>query len=213
MKSRHRLLKILIVIFITAAVLNFILNAAENKTKKSTGKNDIKIQKKYSANSKWGKYRIEDNKGYFRSTSGNFEMTIEYSAVDQIYKIEMKGKTTGWIAAGFGRTDEMKDAEIIMGYVEMGKPYISHHYAQGKYSHTPLTQLEQKPVGKTVELISGNEENNVTTVKFSRPVNLTGEYYKKFQPGMEIEFMYALGKSDDIKKKHSERGVLKIMLP
>ena len=174
---------------------------------------NAETNKNYYVKNQYGIYEIKDDIGYFKSKTGNFEMKIEYSSIEQGYKIEMKGKTKGWVSIGFGRTREMKDAEIIMGFVRLGKAYLSHHYGTALYRHKPTKDLEGTLKKRVTKLLHGQEKDNITTIKFIRLINVEGKYYKALEQGQVIEFIYGLGKDDKTKHRHKERGYIKIKLP
>ncbi|MBN1897760.1 MAG: hypothetical protein JW827_03200 [Spirochaetes bacterium] len=171
-------------------VLPFILTAKEKVLK-----------------NKYGTYTLDKEKGVFQSKTGNFTIVIEYNKKSDLYIVEMKGKTTGYIALGFGRSKEMKDSEIILGYVKNGETFLLHEYGTGLYRHEPIQEKE-----KYIKLLNSEEKDGWTFIKFSRPARIKGEKYKILQSGQTIEILYSLGAADAF-KKHMERGYIPIILP
>jgi len=98
--------------------------------------------------------------------------------------------TTGWIAIGFDPSAAMKDANIIIGYVEDGSLYISDHWGDGHTSHKADTEL-----GGTddVTAIEGSEEDGATVMSFSIPLESADSFDKVLADGMEIKVIIAYG--------------------
>ncbi|MBU1076674.1 MAG: hypothetical protein KKH98_05235 [Spirochaetes bacterium] len=167
----------------------------------------------FKAKNKTGQYIIENKKGVYKNKSGDFQMSIQYDEKKDLCIIEVKGKTEGWVAVGFGQTKMMKDAEIIIGYVKEGKPALFHHYATGWVKHEPIEKLDKNAQKDTLKVIKAEEKDGWTTITFSRPVGLKGDYFKDLRSGKMINFMYSLGKDDSLMKKHFRRGEIKIKLP
>lgn len=162
---------------------------------------------------KFGSYQIKNDIGIFKSKSENFEMTIKKDNSLKAYLIEMKGKTTGWVAVGFGQTKAMKNAEMILGYIKDNKPYLSHEFGTGSYSHELIANLSKTSNDNSIKLLETKEQNDWTYFKFLRFINVSGEQLKSFQSGDIINFMYALSPKKNPEKKHKERGYLQIKLP
>ncbi|OGS21311.1 MAG: hypothetical protein A3J83_02265 [Elusimicrobia bacterium RIFOXYA2_FULL_40_6] len=160
-----------------------------------------------------GTYKIKDGAGYYRNNSGRFEMKISYDTAGKAYIIDMTAKANGWISVGFGRTKMMKDAEIFMGYVKDGKGYLSHEYGVGVVKHKPIKELDSSIKNDLITIVSAKEENGITKIVVKRPIEAAGKYYKKFESGKKMEFMYGISNKDDITVKHAERGAFDIVLP
>ena len=155
----------------------------------------------------------EPGAGAFQTESGNFKFKMSYDKKGNAWIFEVSARTEGWIALGFGQTKIMKDAEIIIGCVKDGKAELSHHFATGFVKHVPLGTLDPAADTDAVTVISGGEKDKTTVIKFSRKASLKGDYYKQFKSGAKMAFIYATGKTDDIKTKHSMRGSGEIIIP
>lgn len=181
--------------------------------------NDVQLNDGSNSNerilfeNKFGTYQIINNVGSFKSKSGNFEMTIKKADLQKAYLIEMKGKTKGWIAVGFGRTEVMKDAEIMLGYIKDNVPFLTHQFGTSYYSHEPIDNLNKGSKDNSIKLIEAKEKDEWTYFKFFRFINANGEQLKSFKAGDVINFMYALSPKKDPEVKHKEKGYLQIKLP
>lgn len=202
-----------IVIFIIC-IFCFTFASKQNKQKK-TGSFGVKVNdnKVFKTENEYGIYELKNGTGVFISKSANFEVTIKKNKKKGLYLIKMKGKTEGWISVGFGRSKVMKDSEIVMAGVAQGDPYITHHYGTGIYRHKKINRLDKKAKKDIVKLISAKEENGYTIVSFTRVLASKGKYYKKLKSGQIIELLYAFAPNDKDRRKHNERGFIKIKLP
>lgn len=133
-----------------------------------------------------------------------FSWTIEG---DQIH-VELSAKTTGWVAVGFDPEDAMEGANIIIGAVKDGKCKIEDHFGDRKRGHTSDEELGGK---NDVINPSGTEENDITTIAFSFPLNTGEKYDKPINPeGTNLVMLaYGAGK-DSFKNRHPFRTVYEI---
>lgn len=106
--------------------------------------------------------------------------------------ISLSGKTTGWVAIGFDSTYYMKNAYIVMGYIDKeGNPVISNEFGSGYVSHQSIKSMGGKP---DVKLISGNFKDGWTNIKFSIPLKSDNDNYAKtFEPGKTMKVLVAYG--------------------
>lgn len=110
--------------------------------------------------------------------------------------IDLSAKTSGWIAVGFGATNDMKNANIIMGYVkDDGKVMISNEYGVGKWSHQSLKSLNAQ---SEVQLVSGSYKDGWTHLSFTLPINPEDKIYGKvFKTGQTISVILAYGRDGE----------------
>ena len=128
---------------------------------------------------------------------------------DRIH-VKLSAKTTGWVSIGFDPEKAMLGADIIIGVVKKGKVKIVDHYANRKRGHSNDVKL-----GGTndVKNPSGSEEDGVTTIAFTLPLNTDDKYDKPINPeGMtKVILAYGAGK-DSFKNRHPYRTVYNINL-
>ena len=125
-----------------------------------------------------------------KTNSDNIKAT--YQVQHDRLIVDLSGRTTGWVAIGFGATHYMKDAYIVMGYIdEKGKPVISNEFGDGYVSHKSVELLGGKP---NIELISGDFKDGWTSIKFSIPLKLeNNNYAKTFESGETMKVLVAYG--------------------
>jgi hypothetical protein len=94
--------------------------------------------------------------------------------------VELSGPTTGWVAVGFDPMVAMQDANIIIGYVASGVPYIRDDFGVGSTSHAADTLL-----GGSHDLaVDGGSENaGVTEIMFNIPLDSGDPYDKPLNTG------------------------------
>lgn len=128
------------------------------------------------------------------------------------FKWEIKGDTLdasisaptkGWVAIGFGATNAMKDANIIIGYVKNGQTTISDDFGVSSTTHKPDTQL-----GGTNDIIeySGTETSDSTTLNFKIPLASSDSYDTNILTGQDNKVIVAYGANDDLTSMHSRVG-------
>ncbi|MCF6765122.1 DOMON domain-containing protein [Thiotrichales bacterium 19S3-7] len=122
----------------------------------------------------------------------NIYFTYQKASNSDAMLITLSAKTTGWVAVGFGATDDMRDANIIMGYINKdNQPVISNEYGVGKWSHKSMASLNAPT---EVQLISGKYENGWTTIQFTIPLESKDKKYGKvFKTGSNISVILAYG--------------------
>jgi hypothetical protein len=133
-----------------------------------------------------------------------FSWTIEK---DQIH-VMLKAKTSGWVSIGFDPEKTMLGANIIIGMVKDGKFTIEDHYGVRKRGHKSDKDLDGN---SDVLNPSGFEENGVTTISFTFPLNTDDKYDKPINPeGTSLVMLaYGAGK-DSFKTRHPYRTIYEI---
>lgn len=122
----------------------------------------------------------------------------------QYLYMAMKSKTLGWIAVGFEPTDWMKDADIVLGYVNDGNVSVQDQYSTGNYGpHVTDTEL-----GGTNDILEygGRAENGYTVIEFKRKMNTGDKYDKAFVPGQAVPIIWSLADSDSTEVRHVADG-------
>lgn len=133
-----------------------------------------------------------------------FSWTIEG---DKIH-VKLSAKTTGWVAVGFDPEKDMGGANIIIGAVKGGKFKIEDHYANRSRGHSS----DEKLGGKNDVLNpSGSEENGVTTISFTLPLDTGDKFDKPIDPAKTSKVMLAYGSGrDSFKARHPFRTTYEI---
>ncbi len=130
------------------------------------------------------------------------DFTMEWSILDNEMAISISAPTTGWVAVGFDPSAAMKDADIIIGYVENGDVFISDDWGDGHITHSPDTELGG---ASNVTVIAGTETDGITELSFSIPLDSGDQYDKVLREGMTVSVIMAYGPqgSDDFQGYHA----------
>ncbi|MDC7238877.1 MAG: DOMON domain-containing protein, partial [Spirochaetales bacterium] len=89
--------------------------------------------------------------------------------------ITLSAETTGWIAFGIGATSVMKDANIILLWVDdnMGIAMGEDHFGTGRFAHKADMELGGS---QDMQILSGRQTADTTRVSFSIPLDSGDEY-------------------------------------
>jgi hypothetical protein len=124
-------------------------------------------------------------------------------------KIVVSAPTEGWVAVGFDPTNKMKDANIIIGYVENGRAVVEDHYANNIFAHRSDLDFGGS---RDVSDVSGRESAGTTEMSFTIPLDSGDEYDRPLVVGETYKVILAYGKRDRISVKHDERESVDITL-
>ncbi|MBW6516798.1 MAG: hypothetical protein K0B81_09355 [Candidatus Cloacimonetes bacterium] len=143
-----------------------------------------------------------DDEGFYLAQSGSFVLRYK---VDDTQNLEciFSANSTGWISVGFNPTNRMKDANIIIGYVEEGIGFIRDDFGTGEVSHEADTLL-----GGTndVTLIAASEQGGRTTFHFRIPLDSGDPYDRVLVPGSSYPVIFARGNDNDFDSYHTGLG-------
>jgi hypothetical protein len=134
------------------------------------------------------------------ATFGNFALSWR-SDTQNVY-IGMRVMTTGWISLGIKPTSAMKDADIILGYVDGSETTITDQFGTSSFVHELDTSL-----GGTNDIITygGSESGGYTVIEFSRALTADDDYDQAITIG-DNTIIWAYGSTDVISNKHATRG-------
>lgn len=149
----------------------------------------------------------EENKTDTVSTGSKEFTTVTAKKFTFSYRIEKENlvakvscPTKGWVAVGFNPIKMMKGANLIIGTFKDGQGVA--------YDHCGITVVGHKPdtlIGGTNDLLeySCTEEKGVTTLSFTIPLDSGDEKDSVLKQGEETKVIFAAGKKDNLKTKHS----------
>ncbi len=124
--------------------------------------------------------------------------------------VRLSAKTTGWVGIGFNPSEEMKDANFILGYVKKGKVKLTDDFGVGETRHSPDKKLGG---GMDAVLVGGTEDGGVTTIEFTIPLQSTDKYDSKIEVEGDTVVLLAYGPGrDSFRTRHQFRKALKINL-
>lgn len=132
-------------------------------------------------------------------SGGDLEVSWKNDA-DFLY-LGLNGSTDGWMAIGFEPQEWMKDADMILSYVESGKAVVLDEYCTGNYGPHVVDEM----LGGTDDIIEAgaSQRDGRTVVELKRKL-LTGDKFDKaFTPGQAISIIWALSDKKDASFKHN----------
>lgn len=131
------------------------------------------------------------------------DMTVRHAVSGNDLLISVTAPTTGWVAIGFEPTRAMRDANILIGYVDRnGEVVVEDHFGNTMISHQPDERLG----GETnVTVTGGQESGGETTIEFSIPLDSGDEFDRSLTPGRTTSIILAWGASDNTRIKHRRR--------
>jgi len=121
------------------------------------------------------------------------DFRMEWSIEGSDIEITVSAPTTGWIAVGFEPSAAMKDANIIIGYVQSGELFIRDDWGDGHISHSADIDLGGS---SDVTAVSGAEENGATEITFSIPLSSGDQYDRVLEQGGTYKVILAFGPDD-----------------
>lgn len=138
------------------------------------------------------------------------KMNFEWKVDSTNLNIRLSAKTTGWIGIGFSPTHKMKDANIIVAYVKKGKVKITDEFGLSGTVHAKDSKHGGK---KDITSVSGTEENSMTTVSFTIPMNSADPKDKPINIKDDTSIILAYGAGrDSFRSRHVFSTTLKVNL-
>ncbi|MEX2445518.1 MAG: DOMON domain-containing protein [Alkalispirochaeta sp.] len=136
---------------------------------------------------------------------------VRIGVVGDTLEVELSAETTGWISIGFDPSRQMADANIIIAYVEDGELRIADDYGIGRMAHGRDTEH-----GGSDDIIAatGRQEDGVTTVEFTIPLDSGDDLDKPLIPGETYLVLVAYGPDGaaDFTTYHANRGSFELEL-
>lgn len=138
------------------------------------------------------------------------KITFDWSIEGENIAIKLSAPTKGWVGIGFHPTEEMKAANIILGFVKDGKVEIEDDFGNQPTVHTADTTREGKD---NVTVIGGSETGNTTTLEFSIPLRSDDPNDGNIEPSGDTKVILAYGPDrDSIKLKHQYAKTITVNL-
>jgi len=135
-----------------------------------------------------------------QSLSGN-GIDLRWKTGEDRLIVTLSAPTTGWIAFGIGAEEVMKNANIIMVWVDddMGIAMADDQYGNGRFSHKNDMKLGGE---QNVQVLSGEQTGESTSVTFSIPLDSGDRFDNPLEIGETYRYILAYGKTDNLKAKH-----------
>ena len=130
------------------------------------------------------------------------DVSINWEVRENRLIVVMSAPTTGWLAFGTGASKIMRDANLILVWVDddMGIAMGEDHFGTGTFAHKRDIDLDGV---QNLQVLSGRQTQDDTTVSFSVPLNSQDEYDTLLERGKTYPLLLAYGKSDNTGRKHS----------
>ncbi len=137
------------------------------------------------------------------------EFSLEWMVDGDDLNVIVSSTTEGWIAVGFDPTNKMKDANIIIGYVDDGEVTIEDHFGNRQISHR-----SDEALGGTDDImnIDGSEIEGVTELSFTIPLDSGDPNDRVLVEGQTYKVIFASYRKDKITMKHNSRTSREITL-
>ncbi|MDA3812630.1 MAG: DOMON domain-containing protein [Candidatus Cloacimonetes bacterium] len=137
------------------------------------------------------------------------DFTFKWKVVGDSLRCMLLAPTTGWLAVGFDPTEEMLDADFIIGYVNSGSTYLRDDFGVTEITHSADVGLGGD---NNVTRVFGHEESGVSEIRFTIPLNSGDIYDRILVPGevYKIIFAYGFNGVDDFNSIHAEKEDIEI---
>jgi len=138
------------------------------------------------------------------------QITLQWALDAESISIKLSAHTTGWVGIGFNPTEDMKDANFILGYVKDGKVKVRDDYGSSLRKHTK----DIKSGGQeNITNVSGKEENGTTEIAFTIPLDSKDAMDSVLKTDEDTTVLLAYGAGrDSFLSKHKYHAVMKVNL-
>ncbi|MHC5035845.1 MAG: DOMON domain-containing protein [Planctomycetota bacterium] len=154
---------------------------------------------------------LEEGEYPVHAALGGGAVVLHWRILGDEIAFGVEGKTAGWIAIGFGASSAMKDADMIVGWVDAsGKAVVRDEFCTGPFGpHDP----DVKQGGRNdILAFGGVEKDGVTVLEFRRKIDPGDKFDKPIPTTAPFELLWALGGKDDPATKHTRRGEAELTL-
>lgn len=129
------------------------------------------------------------------------EMEISWRNDQEYLYLALNGSTDGWLAIGFEPLEWMKNADIILAFVQGSNATVLDEYCAGNYG----PHVEDTMLGGTNDILEfgGSKDAGRTVVELKRKLDTGDRFDKAFSSGRPISIIWALSNSQDSSLKHN----------
>lgn len=140
---------------------------------------------------------------FSRATFAGYE--LEWRVVGDELELRFSQQTTGWVALGFKPSRMMRDANILIGYVDGSEIVVEDHYGTRNTAHSPDVRIGGT---RDVRVIGGSERNGRTTLHVAIPLDSGDDADQPLAPGEQVRVIYSWGRdnADNTSAYHAGRG-------
>ncbi len=150
----------------------------------------------------WNPDGIISAREYDRSeTYGDYE--VHWKSDQQDIFVGMRARASGFVAVAFQPGSRMKNADIVLGFVQGEQVSIFDMFSTGDFGPHP----EDADLGGTDDVaeFGGREEGGFTTIEFRRALVTGDEYDNPVSTGRN-QIIWSYSSSDSPTFRHSVRG-------
>ncbi|MBN1234666.1 MAG: DUF2202 domain-containing protein [Methanotrichaceae archaeon] len=128
-------------------------------------------------------------------------MEISWKNDQEYLYLGLNSSMEGWLAIGFEPLEWMKNADIILAYVQGGKATVLDEYCTGNYG----PHIEDTMLGGTNDIteFGGSKGDGRTIIELKRKLDTGDKFDKAFSPGQMISIIWALSNNPEISFKHN----------
>jgi len=138
------------------------------------------------------------------------KMTFSWSIQGEQLHVKLTAGTKGWVGIGFNPSQQMKDADYILGYVKNGKVSVTDAFGVRVKEHIDDTAMQGV---NNVANVSGSESGGVTTIEFSIPLHSGDKADSRLKTNATVTVLLAFGRGrDDFQDRHRYRTSLQVNL-
>jgi hypothetical protein len=136
-------------------------------------------------------------------------MSFNWAVDNRWLKVKLAAETEGWLGIGFNPSEQMKDANFIVGFVKDGAVVVNDEHGIENKVHK-----EDEDIGgaSNVEDISGSEGPSGTEIAFTIPLSSDDSLDKSIDTESDITVLLAYGKTDRLVQQHIMRSELTVNL-
>lgn len=137
------------------------------------------------------------------------KMAFNWAVNNGQLKVKLAAETEGWVGIGFNPSEQMKDANFVIGFVKDGEVTVSDEHGIENKQHT-----EDTDIGGTADIMdySGSEDPSGTEIAFTIPLAASDSLDKPIDTTGEITVLLAYGRTDRLAQQHVMRSELKVNL-
>jgi hypothetical protein len=138
---------------------------------------------------------------------GNY--SIYWLNDNQHVYVGIKAKTLGFVAFGIQPGSRMKDADMVLGFIEDGNVSVFDLFSTGDFGPHP----EDTQLGGINNILDygGSEGDDFTIIEFKRELNTGDQFDIPLSKGLN-KIIWSFGSNDELEARHTSRGYGEINL-
>ncbi len=121
-------------------------------------------------------------------------MSVHLQRDSEYLTITMTAPTDGWVTIGFNESVDITGAYLLMGRVRGTIAEVVEYTTISPGNYKPISSLGAQVRVKNVR---GRQTQGYTSLTFSLPINMQGEFQKSLEKGTEYVLIMAYSTSDD----------------